>query len=87
MHADESSVRDRQGHCRVAAVGACQLPLASDVLRSEGSSEVVEGDADPIRYRQVDGDRVVAAAQVLHEGMPGRDGGRGREVFESAPGP
>jgi hypothetical protein len=33
---------------------------------------------------QVDGDRVVAAAQVLHERMPRRDGARGRDTFEPA---
>ena len=38
----------------------------------------------PILHGQVGGDLVVAAAQVLHEGLPGGDGARRRETFESA---
>ena len=40
---------------------------------SEGAGELGERDADPIMDGHVGGDRVVAAAQVLHERVPGRD--------------
>jgi hypothetical protein len=36
----------------------------------EGHSELVERDADPILRRQIGGDRVVAATQVLQERLP-----------------
>jgi hypothetical protein len=51
---------------------------------SEGQDKLVKRDADPILHGQVGGDRVVAAAQILHEGMSGGDGARGRQAFESA---
>jgi hypothetical protein len=41
------------------------------VLHSEAEGKLVECDADSILHCQVGGDRVVAAAQVLHDGMSG----------------
>jgi hypothetical protein len=59
-------------HCCVAADGACQPRTRRRYAPIRGlESKLIERDADPIIYRQVGGDRVVAAAQVLHEGMPG----------------
>ena len=40
---------------------------------SDREGRFVERDADPFMDGQVDGELVVAAAQVLHERMPGRD--------------
>jgi hypothetical protein len=51
---------------------------------SEDQGQLVECDADPILHGQVGGDREVAAAQVLHEGMSGGDGARGCGAFEAA---
>jgi hypothetical protein len=50
---------------------------------SDGEGKVVEGDAEPVSTRGLGGDVVVAAAQVLDEGMscgedPGGAGGRFR---------
>jgi hypothetical protein len=45
---------------------------------SEDQGQLVECYADPILHGQVGADREVAAAQVLHEGMSGRDGVRRR---------
>jgi hypothetical protein len=41
------------------------------MLRSDGQCEVVEGVAEPVVSRDVGGDLVVAAAQVLHERVAG----------------
>jgi len=38
---------------------------------SEGGCEAVKGDPEPVAGRDVGGDLVVAAAQVLDEGMTG----------------
>jgi hypothetical protein len=38
---------------------------------SDGECEVVEGGAEPVAVRDVGGDVVVAAAEVLHERVPG----------------
>ena len=38
---------------------------------SDGGGEVFEGDAEPVVVGDVGSDVVVAAAQVLHEGMAG----------------
>jgi hypothetical protein len=61
---------------RRCCVGVCsnmpdlgRLPAA----RSEGQGKVVERDADSILDRHVNSDGIVAAAQVLHERVPGRD--------------
>ena len=42
--------------------------------RSEKQSKLVQRDREPIPHRQVDGQGVVAAAQVLHERVYGGDG-------------
>jgi alkanesulfonate monooxygenase SsuD/methylene tetrahydromethanopterin reductase-like flavin-dependent oxidoreductase (luciferase family) len=52
--------------------------IASSSLLVEDQGQLVECDADPILHGQVGADRVVAAAQVLHEGMSGGDGARRR---------
>jgi hypothetical protein len=41
------------------------------VLRSDCHSELVEDRAEPVAGGDVKGDVVVAAAQILHEGMTG----------------
>jgi hypothetical protein len=41
------------------------------MLRSDGQCEVVEGVAEPVVSRDVGGDLLVAAAQVLHERVTG----------------
>ncbi len=38
---------------------------------SDGGCKVIEGDAEPVMVGDVGGDVVVAATQVLHEGVPG----------------
>jgi hypothetical protein len=43
---------------------------------SNGDCQVVEGDAEPVAAGGVSGDVVVAAAQVLHEGMTGGEKSR-----------
>jgi hypothetical protein len=55
---------------------ARQSWIAGMSLRSEGHRELLEGVADAMMHRQVRGDRVVPAAQVLHERVPGGDGAR-----------
>ena len=60
----------------MAALLRCSFPAQRGLgwrLLSEAVGEFGEGDADTIVERQVDGEFVVAAAQVLHEGVPGRD--------------
>ena len=44
---------------------------------SESECKVVEGDAEPVLDRDVGGDVVVAAAEVLDEGMSGGKDPRG----------
>jgi hypothetical protein len=43
---------------------------------SDGGCEVVEGDAQPLVFGDVGGDVVVAATQVLHEGVTGGENPR-----------
>src|SRR6266700_133726 len=43
---------------------------------SDGEREVVEGDAEPVAAGDVGGDVVMAAAQILHEGVTGGEGPR-----------
>ena len=50
--------------------------FAGGSFRLQEWSKVVERGADSITDRQVDGDRVMPAAHVLHECMPGCDGAR-----------
>lgn len=38
---------------------------------SDGEGEVIEGGAEPVTARSLGGDLVMAAAEVLHEGMVG----------------
>ena len=53
-------------------------------LQSEVACELGERDPKTIMDWRVDGDLVVAAARVLHEGVTFRDGGGCREAFEAA---
>jgi hypothetical protein len=53
-------------------------------LLSGEQGELLECGADPILHGQVAGDCVVAAAQVLREGVPGSDGPRRGQAFASA---
>ena len=48
-----------------------QSRIARMLRWSDGDCEVVEGDAEPVVSVDVGGDVVVAAAQVLHEGVTG----------------
>ena len=41
------------------------------VSRSDGQCQIVEGEAEPAVAGDVGGDVVMAAAQILHEGMTG----------------
>ena len=43
---------------------------------SDSEREVVEGDTQPVAAGDVGGDVIVAAAQVLHEGVTGGEGPR-----------
>jgi hypothetical protein len=51
---------------------------------SDGEREVVGGDAEPVAVGRVDGDVVVAAANVLHEGVAGGEDPCGAVTFQSA---
>jgi hypothetical protein len=57
--------------------------LASRRL-SEYEGGLVEGGTDAVMVWQLGADRVVPAAQVLHEGMSGCDGARGGQSFASS---
>ena len=48
---------------------------------SDGHRELVECCADPVAGGDVGGEFVVAAAEVLDEGMPGGQGPRGPVAF------
>ena len=50
---------------------------------SDGSRKLVEGHAEPVADGTLDGEFVVAAAQVLGEGVPGSQGG-GPVAFQPA---
>ena len=54
------------------------------VRPSDGDRELVEGLAEPVAVGYVGGDLVVAAAEVLDEGVPGGDDPRGPVALESA---
>ena len=41
---------------------------------SDGDGKVIEGDAEPVAGEDAGGDVVVAAAQVLREGVTGGEG-------------
>jgi len=69
--------------CIVSSRGTPQRPRGAPA-RSDGEGEVVEGDAGPVAGRDFGGDVVVAAAQVLHEGMPGGEDPRGAVAFQPA---
>src|SRR6266851_1818923 len=51
---------------------------------SDGGGELVEGVADPVAGGDVGGEFVVAAAQILDEGVPGGDDPRGAVAFQAA---
>jgi hypothetical protein len=52
-------------------------------LDSDAGGECVECHAEPVVSGFVGGDFVVAAAQVLHEGVPCRQGWSGPEAFQA----
>ena len=52
--------------------------------RSASHRELVEGPAEPVGGEKVGGYVVVAAAQILHERMPGSDDPRGAVAFQPA---
>jgi hypothetical protein len=52
--------------------------------RSEAQGELIERSADSIVDGPVDGEFVVAATQVLHQRMPGRDGAERSDCLEPA---
>jgi hypothetical protein len=58
--------------------------LARVTGRSDGHRELVKGCADPVAAGDVGGEFVVAAADVLHERVPGGDDPRGPVAFQSA---
>ena len=51
---------------------------------SDGHRELVECCADPVAGGDVGGVFIVAAAQILDEGMPGGQGPRGPVAFQAA---
>jgi hypothetical protein len=78
-----SAARNRNDrHCCVERVRAI-LGLG-ETLHSDAERELLECGADPVSWRLFGNDLVVAAAQVLHEGVAGGDGARGGESFQSA---
>jgi hypothetical protein len=71
-YGDFPLVASSDGTVALSVVGAC--PGAEIVvLQSEAEGEFVECDADPVTDRHVGGHCVVAAAEVLHEGVPSCD--------------
>ncbi len=58
--------------------------MITSILRgSDGSCEVVEGDAEPVVARDVGGDVVVATAQILHERVAGGEDPRRPVPFQA----
>jgi hypothetical protein len=61
-------------------VALCHLRTRRSVIGmlrwSDGECQVVESDAEPVSAGGVGGDVVVAAAQVLHEGVTDGEGPR-----------
>jgi hypothetical protein len=72
----------RSRRLSVKALLRCAIPVRGQrmITRmprwSNGDCQVVEGDAEPVAAGGVSGDVVVAAAQVLHEGMTGGEKSR-----------
>jgi hypothetical protein len=62
--------------CSAAACPGC-------TASSDDRGEVVEDDAEPVATRDLGGDVVVVAAQVLHEGMSGGEDPRGAVPLQS----
>jgi hypothetical protein len=80
----------RRTNCSlICTVALCLRPafLASFGRRrvlSDGKGQLIEGDSNTVSCRLIDGDVVVAAAEVLNESMSsGKDAGR-PESLESA---
>src|SRR5829696_4175643 len=71
----------------VVALGRDKRAQAREVPRSDGQGEFGERCREAELCRNVGGEFVVAAAEVLHEGMAGCESCRRAEAFQSAHGP
>ena len=73
LRADAADTADRQCCVDRSAVEVATSRRAR-VLRLQGRGERFEGDAYAVVRPMFITELVVAAAEVLHEGVPGRDG-------------
>lgn len=64
------------GSVALAEPGRVVSGSAARRVSSEEVRELVEGDADSTDCWHLGGEFVVATAEVLHEGVPGREGAR-----------
>lgn len=69
---------------RRCCVGRVRSGVAEVVPGSDGTREFGEDCLEPMLLVDIDTEFVVAAAQVLDEGVPGTDHVRRREPFQSA---
>jgi hypothetical protein len=65
-------------------IGAHSRARSRDDWLSDDHRELIECFVDPVADGDVDGEFVVAAAEVLNEGVPSREDSRGPVAFESA---
>jgi hypothetical protein len=75
---------DSRGTVALIDRGAARYSCAARRMHSEVAGELGEGDAESIVDWHVDGQFIVAAAQVLHEGMSSRNSAQRAEPFQSA---
>ena len=68
--------KDIERHCCVAPSLNSVEHDRDDSLGSDGRHEVVERDAQPAAARSFGSDFIVAAAEILHEGMTGGESPR-----------
>src|SRR5947209_7425866 len=84
--AASSSVRDRCSSSGSVALGRGCMASSTVAPRSDGEGELGEGSREPMPGMNVGGKLVVAAAQVLDEGVPRTDHLYGPEPFQAAHG-
>ena len=77
------SITSRYTGALLRSAGSGKVGL-SGVRWSDGSGELGEGGGEPMLRREIGGELVVAAAEVLHEGVSGGDHRARPEAFESA---
>jgi len=80
----DHSVADlSQGHCCVTPYRTASEHDPDDALDSDGEREVPECHTEPMPAGDFGSDVVVAAAEILHEGMTGGEDPRGAVTLQS----